>query len=80
MTTIQARPYETISDAPVLRRGPHGWLALSPEGFRPRIAVLGMTEDDARENFGIELEAWRDLRSRPAPAPTRATGLSMAGK
>jgi hypothetical protein len=56
---------------PRLMKAPNGWLAVSPDGFTPRIAVVGRSEDEAKEAFGQELKAWQELRARPDPAPMR---------
>jgi hypothetical protein len=40
------------------------WLAISQPGSRLRIGVLGETEEDARQRFAAEREAWRVLHER----------------
>lgn len=52
---------------PVLRETPTGWLAIS-EMFAPlRIAVVGNTEQAARDNFAKSIRAWARLQEVPDP-------------
>lgn len=59
------------STRPRVLRARTGWLAVSPEGFRPRIGAIGTTEEEARQCFAEELAAWRELHERPDPTPMR---------
>jgi hypothetical protein len=46
------------------------WLAISQPGSQLRIGVLGDTEEDARQQFAAEREAWRLLHERgDQPSP-----------
>jgi hypothetical protein len=45
------------------------WLAISQPGSRLRIGVLGETEEDARQRFAAEREAWRVLHEREDRPP-----------
>jgi hypothetical protein len=40
------------------------WLAISQPGSRLRIGVIGDTEEDARQRFAAEREAWRVLHEQ----------------
>jgi hypothetical protein len=52
---------------PVLRQTPNGWLAISETLAPLRIAVVGGTEQEAREAFSTSIEAWAQLREGPDP-------------
>jgi hypothetical protein len=45
------------------------WLAVSQPGSRLRIGVIGETEDDARQRFAAEREAWRALHEQEDQPP-----------
>lgn len=47
----------------IAQAGKHGhrWLARTPAGVCPEIAVFGLTEDEARVNFATSWAAWEQL-------------------
>jgi hypothetical protein len=53
----------------LLRRESGGWLAISEPGAAIRIAVIGLTAEDARDRFAGELAEWRRLLSETEGKP-----------
>lgn len=52
---------------PVVKKTTEGWLAISETLAPLRIAVVGRSEDEARERFAESREAWATLRGLPDP-------------
>lgn len=53
--------------APSLVRTPTGWLAISARTDPLNIAVVGGSEDEARNRFSESAEAWARLHHAPDP-------------
>ena len=53
----------------LVRRDSGGWLALSDPTLPISIGTIGLTADDARRNFEVAVEAWRDLLAETAGVP-----------
>ena len=53
----------------LLRRSVGGWLAISGPGARVRIAVEGMTPDEARARYDRELALWCTLLDKTPAEP-----------
>jgi hypothetical protein len=54
---------------PILRRMPHGWLAVSAPGSVIRVGAAGPTQESAHQAFSKELAAWAALAEKPAGKP-----------
>jgi hypothetical protein len=52
---------------PSLVRTPTGWLAISARTDPLNIAVVGGTEDEARDRFRESAKAWARLHDAPDP-------------
>jgi hypothetical protein len=53
--------------APEIRETPSGWIAISPPGEHPRIAVIGASRDDAARRYDTSSKEWLRLRALPDP-------------
>jgi hypothetical protein len=56
---------------PELQRARVGWLAVSPPGSLICIGTVGDTEDEARQRFQEELQAWQRLHDRDDERPAQ---------
>jgi hypothetical protein len=56
---------------PELQRARVGWLAVSPPGSLICIGTVGDTEDEARQRFQEELQAWQRLHDRDDERPAK---------
>jgi hypothetical protein len=57
---------DILSQSPLVRQTPYGWLATTAKGYLP-IGVVGQTESEARDRYSDALQAWALLRERQAP-------------
>ena len=49
---------ETLAPDPKVSFGRSGWMAISPDGIQPRIAVVAETEDEAMQKFTVSWRRW----------------------